>query len=295
MVERVISAGAGITAVGTDFLAGSAVFIALVAIAAAHKGITGFARQLVVIAGCCCGRAGMAAIQDSASGTSGVAPPITRLTFAGTVPTAVAVLRAAGRVFAAHTLSFGSVLAVYLFALAVFQRIAGCASRTSVRIGTLCAVCGAITAFCAVACRYRIVFVLTAAACRIDRIRRCAMRTCGCVAFAAWTVLHTARDAVVAADGCCRFVTVVAYTFVACAVRSRCPFERRISFRTRGFIALFGACFRCGRGCVASPAGSTAVAFTVHEITVRTAVLQDVFSAAVAVSDRADFQTVVGA
>lgn len=294
MVERVISAGAGITAVGTDFLAGSAVFTALVATAAAHKGITGFARQRITFASACSGWTFGATPMFNGIARY-MSQPITRLTFAGTVPTAVAVLRAAGRVFAAHTLSFGSVRAVYLFALAVFQRIAGCASRTSVRIGTLCAVCGAITAFCAVACRYRIVFVLTAAACRIGRIRRCAMRTCGCVAFAAWTVLHTARDAVVAVDGCCRFVTVVAFTFVACAVRSRCPFERRISLRTRGFIALFGACFRCGRGCVASPAGLTAVAFTVHEITVRTAVWQDVFSAAVAVSDRADFQTVVGA
>lgn len=221
--------------------------------------------------------------------------PIAADTFAGTLPTAVAVLRAAGRVFAAHTLSFGSVRAVYLFALAVFQRIAGCASRTSVRIGTLCASRRTVDTHCAVGGGRRIRFILTVLTARIYRIRRCTMRTCGCVAFAAWTVLHTARDAVEAVDGCCRFVTVVAFTFVACAVRSRCPFERRISLRTRGFIALFGACFRCGRGCVASPAGATAVACAALDIAVRTAVLQDVFSAAVAVSDRADFQTVVGA
>lgn len=259
--------------------------------AATFNGVAVLASQFVFLASFRCGRAGMAAIQDSASGTSDVAPPITRLTFAGTVPTAVAVLRAAGRVFAAHTLSFGSVLAVYLFALAVFQRIAGCASRTSVRIGTLCAVCGAITAFCAVACRYRIVFVLTAAACRIGRIRRSANRASFTGAFGTRTVRHSARDAVVAVDGCCRFVTVVAFTFVACAVRSRSSFGFGVALLARSYESLFSTGFLL---CRAAPASSAAVASAVVNrcLTAAGARTEGVRSTAVAVAFGTQFRTV---
>lgn len=202
--------------------------------------------------------------------------PITRLTFAGTLPTAVAVLRAAGRVFAVHTLSFGSVRAVYLFALAVFQRIAG---RT---VGTHCAVGGG----------RRIRFILTVLTARIGRIRRCTNRASFTGAFAAWTVRHFARDAVVAVDGRRGLVTVVAFTFVACAVRSCSSFGFGVALLARSFESLFSTGFLL---CRAAPASSAAVASAVVNrcLTAAGAITEGVRSTAVAVAFGTQFRTIV--
>lgn len=259
--------------------------------AATFNGVAVFASQFVFLASFRCGRAGMAAIKDSASGTSGVAPPITRLTFAGTVPTAVAVLRAVSRVFAALALSFGSVRAVHLFTLAVFQRIARFASRAGILTRAFRTVFGTIVAHAASAgtrCRQ----VLSVGTFRIGGQRRSANRASFAGAFGTRTVRHSARDAVVAVDGCCRFVTVVAFTFVACAVRSRSSFGFGVALLARSYESLFSTGFLL---CRAAPASSAAVASAVVNrcLTAAGAITEGVRSTAVAVAFGTQFRTIV--
>ena len=286
-----ISAGAGITPVGTDFLAGSAAFIALVAIAAAHNGITGFARQLVVIAGCCCGRAGMATVFGCTACATCIAPPITANTFARTRPASVAVLRAVSRVFVALALSFGSVRAVHLFTLAVFQRIARFASRAGILTRAFRTVFGTIVAHAASAgtrCRQ----VLSVGTFRIGGQRRSANRASFTGAFGTRTVRHSARDAVVAVDGCCRFIPVVACTLVASAVRSRSSFGFGVALLARSYESLFSTGFLL---CRAAPASSAAVASAVVNrcLTAAGAITEGVRSTAVAVAFGTQFRTIV--
>lgn len=216
--------------------------------------------------------------------------PIAADTFAGTVPTAVAVLRAAGRVFAAHTLSFGSVRAVYLFTLAVFQRIARFASRAGILTRAFRTVFGTIVAHAASAgtrCRQ----VLPVGTFRIGGQRRSANRASFAGAFGTRTVRHSARDAVVAVDGCCRFIPVVACTLVASAVRSRSSFGFGVALLARSYESLFSTGFLL---CRAAPALSAAVASAVVNrcLTAAGARTEGVRSTAVAVAFGTQFRTV---
>lgn len=216
--------------------------------------------------------------------------PITADAAARTFPTAVAVFRAAGRVFGTHALLFVIISAVHLFTLAVIQRIARFASRAGILARAFRTVFGTIvahTASAAARCRQ----VLPVGTFRIGGQRRCANRASFAGAFGTRTVCHSARDAVIAIDrrGC--FIAVVACTLVASAVRSRSRFGFGVALLARGCESLFSAGFR--RGCGASPAGSAAVACAVLKITVGAAVLQNVRFAAVAVAFGTQFRTIV--